>query len=104
MIRLMMERSTRFLHLSGLAGILAGIFALISSYIVIVQFGFQPDKADYSYFLNDPAVTEWGIILLALVTVLLAMSGSVYLSTRKAKKHGEKVPDRKRNEYYQEDP
>ena len=91
MIRLMMERSTRFLHLSGLAGILAGIFALISSYIVIVQFGFQPDKADYSYFLNDPAVTEWGIILLALVTVLLAMSGSVYLSTRKAKKHGEKL-------------
>ena len=60
MIKRMMERSTRFLHLSGLAGMLAGIFALISSYIVIVQFGFQPDTADYPYFLNDPAVNEWG--------------------------------------------
>ena len=91
MIKRMMERSTRFLHLSGLAGMLAGIFALISSYIVIVQFGFQPDTADYPYFLNNPAVNEWGIILLALVTVLLAMSGAVYLSTRRAKRHGEKL-------------
>lgn len=91
LIKSMMERSTRFQHLSGLAGILAGILALINSYIAIVHYAFLPDTPDYPFFLQQSAVSEWDIILLALGTLLLAMTGSFILSTRNAKKQGEKL-------------
>lgn len=37
-IKNMMNRSTRFLSLSGLSGILAGVYALIGSYVAFTNF------------------------------------------------------------------
>ena len=46
-IRSMMERSTKFLSLSGWAGIMAGIYALAGAYIAYAVFDFNPDAIDY---------------------------------------------------------
>ena len=42
-IRSMMERSSKFLSLSGLAGIMAGIYALAGAWIAYHYLGFNPD-------------------------------------------------------------
>ncbi|MGK7368670.1 MAG: hypothetical protein ACNS64_00540, partial [Candidatus Halalkalibacterium sp. M3_1C_030] len=41
-IRSMMERSTKFMSLSGWAGIMAGIYALVGVWIAHTYLGFNP--------------------------------------------------------------
>lgn len=44
-IRTMMERSSRFLSLSGWAGVLAGIDALVAAYLAHTFLHFRPTQA-----------------------------------------------------------
>ncbi|HLU89350.1 MAG TPA: hypothetical protein VKZ51_05910, partial [Cyclobacteriaceae bacterium] len=72
-IRAMMERSSKFLSLSGGAGIMAGIYALLGVYIAYEVLGFNPDEASYdsssgNYFSRMPE-----LILLAFIILLLAL-------------------------------
>ena len=41
-IRSMMERSSKFLSLSGLAGVMAGIYALVGAFVAYTVFDFNP--------------------------------------------------------------
>ena len=43
----MMERSSRFLHISGLAGVLAGMTALLAAWIAQHFLSFEPASFDY---------------------------------------------------------
>lgn len=91
-IRSMMERSSKFLSLSGWAGIMAGIYALAGTYIAFAVLGFNPDKIDYS--TNTPEALNSGIagvIALALLVMILAIGTAILLSVRKAKAKGENV-------------
>lgn len=54
-IRAIMQRSTKFFSLSGLAGVSAGVFALIGAAVVYYQFGFSPDALQYQ---PDPTLGE----------------------------------------------
>ncbi|MEP0006199.1 MAG: hypothetical protein ABJ387_02980 [Balneola sp.] len=83
-IRSMMERSSKFLSLSGLSGVLAGLYALTGSYIAYYIYDFDPG------FANSSGV-ETEIILLALLVLVLAVGSAVLLSYKKAHKKGEKV-------------
>lgn len=86
-MRSMMERSTKFLSLSGLAGILAGGYALVGAFVAYRFFNFHPDA------IFDNADTAAGlpkIILVALSVLLLAIGTALFLSSKKAKKRGEK--------------
>lgn len=82
-IRSMMERSSKFLSLSGWAGILAGVYALFGAWVANSLLGFQPDTIFYSYLdLTNILLTAGGVLVLALVTALLD-------SRRKAQKREE---------------
>lgn len=82
-IRSMMERSSKFLSLSGWAGILAGVYALFGAWVANSLLGFQPDTIFYSYLdLTNILLTAGGVLVLALVTALLD-------SRRKAQKSEE---------------
>ncbi|NGP76261.1 hypothetical protein G3570_06430 [Balneolaceae bacterium YR4-1] len=87
-IRSMMERSSKFLSLSGWAGIMAGIYALAGAYIASVVYDFSPDRITYSVSL-PAGLSE--IILLALGVLILAIGTAVFLSYSKAHKRGEQV-------------
>lgn len=91
-IRTMMERSSKFLSLSGWAGILAGIYALAGAVIANKFFAFNPDKILYSPSdadsLSDGLLK---VVLLAAVVLVLAISTAVILSTKQANKRGEKI-------------
>jgi uncharacterized membrane protein len=90
-IRSMMERSTRFLSLSGWAGVMAGIYALTGTWIAWKVLDFNPTGIFYG---NDPGSIPTvfpKIIFLALAILILAITTAVILSLRNAGKKGEKI-------------
>ncbi|GAA4463140.1 hypothetical protein GCM10023189_40810 [Nibrella saemangeumensis] len=90
-IRSMMERSSKFLSLSGWAGIMAGLYALAGAYVAYTFLSFNPDKIIYSLPSAGLAAGLGNIILLATIVLLLAIGTAVFLSVRKAAKRGEKL-------------
>lgn len=91
-IRSMMERTSKFLSLSGWAGIMAGIYALIGAYLAYARFYFNPDEITRT--AAEPG--NWSaslpeIIALALIVLVLAISTAIFLSYKKATKRGEKI-------------
>ncbi len=89
-IRSMMDRSSKFLSLSGWAGILAGIYALVGAYIAYGFFRFNPTEIVYNAF-GTASSGLLNIISLAASILVLSISTAVFLSYRRAKKTGEKL-------------
>lgn len=84
-IRSMMERSSKFLSLSGWAGILAGIYALVGAWIAYSVFEFIPKEIFYSHGqLHQVVLLAVGIFVLALLT-------AIFFSKRKANSKGESI-------------
>lgn len=91
-IRSMMERSSKFLSLSGWAGIMAGIYALAGAYIAYAHFNFNPDRIYYdSGGMAEFSPTLYKVTGLAVVVLILALVTAILLSSNKAKKKGEKI-------------
>src|SRR5436190_16376590 len=91
-IRSMMERSSKFLSLSGLAGVIAGLYALTGAFIAYKVFAFNPDEIEYPG--GESEIESSGLsklIFLALAILILAIGTAVYLSQQKAKKRGERL-------------
>ena len=90
-IRSMMERSSKFLSLSGRAGIMAGIYALAGAYIAYAVFHFNPDRvlayADATTGSIHAISSE--VILLAVSVFVLDLVTAVYLSNKNATERGE---------------
>lgn len=91
-IRSMMERTSKFLSLSGWAGVMAGIYALAGAYLAYKLFYFNPDEVIYtSAGSGNWSVTMLKLIVLALIILVLAIGTAVFLSYKKAGKRGEKL-------------
>lgn len=91
-IRSMMERSTKFLSLSGWAGVLAGVYALAGALIAYTVFDFQPDAVSYSTVSSGSLGPNlMNVIFLAVSVLLLAIGTAISLSAKNANKKGEKV-------------
>lgn len=91
-IRSMMERASKFLSLSGWAGVMAGIYALTGAWLAYTMFYFG--SAQISSSTAEPgywSVNLPGLIILALAVLVLAIGTAVFLSYRKADKRGEKI-------------
>lgn len=91
-IRSMMERSSKFLSLSGWAGVMAGIYALAAAYLSYAVLDFNP--AEINPTTNVPASgfpVPPQLVSLAIGTLLLAIGTAVFLSQRKSSKRGEKL-------------
>lgn len=84
-IRSMMERSSKFLSLSGWAGIMAGIYALAGVYVANFYFGFNPEN------IIEAGGVGLNIVLLATVVLVLAIVTAILLSYKKADKRSEKL-------------
>jgi len=96
-IKNMMNKSSRFLSLSGLSGILAGFYALIGAFLAnnIIKHTY-----DSRYVIvrenTNPISTESAIkqlFIIAAIVVILSIISGVILSSTKAKKLGEKLWD-----------
>ena len=93
-IKNMMNRSSRFLSLSGLSGVLAGVYALIGAYLgyEIIYATNEVSLDGYrTIFLTDVKIFQ--IIMIALSVIALSMITGAALSYYKAKKQGESMWD-----------
>lgn len=91
-MRSMMERSSKFLSLSGLAGIMAGIYALAGAYIAYKFFYFNPDEIVYDTLKSGSlSFSLLKVIFLAITILILAIGTAIFLSYKKANKRGEKL-------------
>jgi hypothetical protein len=87
-IRNIMERSTKFISLSGLSGVLAGIYALIGAGVAYVMlYGIGTHKHFHAY---TPETTIQ-LFLLALLVLVIALATGILLTLRKAKSKGVNV-------------
>lgn len=89
-IRQMMEESSRFLTLSGLSGIFAGLYAFAGAavaYFLILESGARGLDYSFDYFRYGTNRTQLYYLLIdAVVVLILALSTAWYLSHKKAKR------------------
>jgi len=91
-IRKIMEESSRFLSLSGLSGVFAGLTAIAGA---IVAYFLIPDTGNIrydEYFRNLPEQEtfslRWQLIAVAASVLVLSVLFSLYFSRKKARKDG----------------
>ena len=91
-IRNLMEKSSRFISLSGLSGIFAGIFAIAGAaaawwYLDIVQL-----NENYSYSSLQHAY--FFLITDAAIVLTVALTSGVFFTVRQARKKGQSIWDK----------
>lgn len=95
-IKHMMERSSRFISLSGLSGIAAGICALVGAWFAYKEFA--PYYTDYNtrggYAGEDFQQLKFRLLVIALAVLGAALVSAFYFTWRKAKHNKLPVWDR----------
>lgn len=92
-IRAIMERSSRFISLSGLSGILAGVFALAGAWFAYEIVYNNPSEDLYA---GNGAISSETLLLLfvnAFIVLTLAIGSGVFFTVRRSKKMKMKVWD-----------
>lgn len=90
-IRSMMERSSKFLSLSGWEGVLAGLYAIAGAYIAHSVYGFAPDQPFYDYLALRGSGGSLMVIGIAGLVLVMALATALFFASRKAVKQGEKA-------------
>jgi predicted lysophospholipase L1 biosynthesis ABC-type transport system permease subunit len=89
----MMERSSRFISLSGLSGVCAGIFALCGAAAAYVKLN-SFDSGNYRTLGRDELMdTILYLLLDATIVLLLSVTTGIVLTVRNSKKKGVKIWD-----------
>lgn len=90
-IRNLMERSAKFISLSGLSGIMAGIYALIGAY-----FGYKLVYTDNSglryrdYYVNNTEIIIQ-LFIIALAVLFFSLATGLWLTIRQTRKKNENI-------------
>lgn len=96
-IRSLMERSSRFISLSGLSGVVAGTWALVGAGVAYWYLGMTPFGAERFYYYDAIGQSRWGMsytaffLLDAGLVLVLALSSGIYFTTRRAKQKGQRI-------------
>jgi hypothetical protein len=94
-IRKIMEESSRFLSLSGLSGVFAGLFAIsgafIAWYFILDRGEIQYDEYFRSLSEKGTATLRWQLFLDGIAVLVLSIASALYLSARKASKSGKSL-------------
>ena len=85
-IKSMMDRSSQFISLSGLSGILAGIYALVGAYIAKMLLA-----SHRGYEVNLESDTFKWILATAFSVLVLSLATAFIMTYFKAKKENEKI-------------
>jgi hypothetical protein len=89
-IRSIMERSSRFLSLSGLSGVFAGIYALTGAYLVHSWLQSNRLKGNESIYAGGMFSEYSFIFFIAAAVLILSIVTGLVFSYRKAQKTGDK--------------
>ncbi len=95
-IKQMMSRSSRFISLSGLSGILAGIYALLGAAAAWFQLdAYRQGYPDYLTAVAGGGINSLtrNLFLIAGAVIVASIVTAIILTTRKARKNDEKIWD-----------
>jgi len=92
-IRKLMERSVKFISLSGLSGILAGIYALIGASIAWFLINSKTPRPNYYDLMFGDNILAIQLFIIAVVVLLASLLTGLWLSAKRAKRMGLKVWD-----------
>ncbi|NCD71152.1 hypothetical protein GSY63_17430 [Mucilaginibacter sp. R11] len=87
-IRNLMERSTRFISLSGLSGVMAGVYALIGAGIAYKLIYLKNDTDLLTYSYQTDIIR---LFLVAILVLIFSVGTGVWLTVRKARRKGQSV-------------
>src|SRR5580693_4047741 len=90
-IRSLMERSSKFISLSGLSGILAGVYALVGAAIAYSMVYRGPSRIYDALNLHTYPQTIYYLIFIALCILMLSIATGYILTSRKAKRKGQPI-------------
>jgi len=97
-IRQLMERSSRFISLSGLSGVFAGLYALIGAFAAYSYLNLEGVGYYSGSRLAGRSENEQDVILFLLIDaaaiLILAISTGIFLTTRRARKDGNSIFDK----------
>ena len=91
-IKSIMERSSRFISLSGLSGVMAGLFALVGAYLAYQTVYQQQDYLSYRR-ADMTADNIFQLLGIAIGVLVLSIGVGIIFTQRKAKKQGQKLWD-----------
>lgn len=90
-IRQMMKKSSKFLSLSGLSGIFAGIYALIGAYLGATIISNYANALNYSQDSYNQLLLN--CIVICIAVLVFSIVTALAFSLKKAKKTGQKLFD-----------
>ena len=89
-IKEIMNRSSRFISLSGLSGVSTGLVALAGVYVAYLTFFKNKNILLYdSIDLDSKAITH--LLLIALATLIIAIASAFFFTQRKTKNRNENI-------------
>ncbi len=90
-IKEMMSKSTQFISLSGLSGVLAGIYALVGAYFAnTILYANSAAFSDIEYVVISRN-NMFLLLAIAFIVVTLSIITGITLSSSKAKKNNERI-------------
>ncbi len=86
-IRTMMERSAKFISLSGLSGVMAGVYALAGATAAYYLADYPLSPRHYSTSAIREGDALWKLVAIAAVVLVASVATVLLFSRQKAKKH-----------------
>lgn len=103
-IRKMMQESSKFLSLSGLSGVFAGVYALIGAFLGYIEIKKTGNSVDiyrgaessqvYNVTSEEYSLLKLKIVLICCVVLFLSLLTAFVFTSKKAKKNNQKLFDR----------
>jgi hypothetical protein len=94
-IKKIMEESSRFLSLSGLSGLFAGLLAIlggsIAQFVIFGSKSFFFDENLSSLSVQETSSLKIKLMTDAVLVLFFALAGSLYFSYRQARRKGQKI-------------
>ena len=94
-IKRIMEESSRFLSLSGLSGLFAGVIALIGGavafFVILKSNSLSANELFIRLSANETNLQKIQLILLAVLVLILAIGGALYFSFRRSRHLGLRI-------------
>lgn len=93
-IRTMMERSVKFISLSGLSGVIAGIYALLGAGYAYYKIYYPYSPFGFRFYYANETQLIVQFLIVALIVLALSIGTGYWFSLRKAKKLGTTIWNR----------
>ncbi|MGN0004125.1 MAG: hypothetical protein ACI35V_11885 [Sphingobacterium composti] len=89
-IKSLMEKSSKFMSISGLSGVLIGSYALVGAFVAYVLiYGFNSQFGFRDHYVNNANIPS--LLIIAISVLVVSIGTGYYMAKQKAKKSGQSV-------------